>query len=474
MRLLMAARKSRSGGTSEDARYLRQDTRAAVSAEHDGHTVIQSVHDTVTSQSLPWERKNLKAWMTLPELMAMYDGILISETDRLSRLDDKGWHYIEGWCYANGKVIVTAEGVQFPPRDDSDRYQWIGLKRRARTYWEDVRDKYKDGREMVAANSAASGRPPYGYRVAGDVKYAKWFEPDPVTGPVLVEIFSRVAEGQSIPVITDWLEEKHPLKPQPSHPDRRWRNRTVTRIIRNASYLGERDGHKFERLGEPVLDFGELWGRANAVLDGRSVPQGGRPAVYAYSSVIFCPCGAKLYRQYRTMKRSYGTYFREYYLCCIGRRGIGGEEKCAHTVSLEYGAVNQAVDQAMRAVTEPEIIAEVRGGDHARQRELASLKERMEAAMAAGKMGVVGELSAQYTLAEAQESQPIVKFGRVTGRTIGDVWAASSLTGQRALLKGGQFRVTVLSEDEVKVESCAEDEDDDADDSDDTEELEAE
>jgi hypothetical protein len=56
----------------------------------------------------------------------------------------------------------VADGPQFPPREgpmgDSDRYQWIALKRAARTYWESTRDKHAESREIVKANGAAIGR----------------------------------------------------------------------------------------------------------------------------------------------------------------------------------------------------------------------------------------------------------------------------------------------------------------------------
>lgn len=455
LRLVLAARKSRNGEDGEDTKYQRQDNRAKDRAERDNHAVIKMVHDTISSQSLPWERKNLKAWMTDPQLLAQYDGILISETDRLSRLDDRGWHYIEDWCYRHDKCIVTAEGVRFPPRDDSDRYQWLGLKRRARTYWEDVRDKYGTGRDVVKANGAALGRPPFGYRSVGQ-KYSKRFTLDPVLGPVLIEIFRRVADGQSATSVTDWLEENHPLKPQARQAKRPWRVRTVTRLIQNRSYLGEREGHKFDM---PCDDFQELWDRANAILNGRQAPRGGRRIVHGYSSAIVCPCGGKLYFKERVTRHEYGTYAYQGYICGTGRRGVAGEEPCK-AKKLDFEAVNAAVDKAMREVDVPEIIPEVRGGDFGKKQKLAELEQQMDAARAARNMKLMARLAVEYDEVENQPSEPVVKFGRPTGRTIGQVWAASDLEAQRALLATGQFSVIVLSDDAVLVEVNDGDEDD--------------
>src|ERR1700743_1929032 len=126
MRLLLAARKSRKSDDAATA-YERQDDRARTWAEETGHKVIHTTADTVSSQSAPWKRRELKPWMTVAAKLAAYDGILISDTDRLSRGTDEDFHYIEDWCYKNRKSIVVANGPQFPPRDgpmgESDRYQ---------------------------------------------------------------------------------------------------------------------------------------------------------------------------------------------------------------------------------------------------------------------------------------------------------------------------------------------------------------
>jgi DNA invertase Pin-like site-specific DNA recombinase len=170
LRLLLAARKSRKGkdGTED---YERQDHRAKVWSEDAGHVVIHVTKDTVSSQTAPWKRRSLGPWMTQADRLSQYDAILISDTDRISRGTDEDFHYIEDWCYRTGKSIIVANGPQFPPREgpmgESDRYQWIAQKRAARTYWEAVRDKHADTREIIHANGAAIGKPMFGYRITG-------------------------------------------------------------------------------------------------------------------------------------------------------------------------------------------------------------------------------------------------------------------------------------------------------------------
>jgi hypothetical protein len=100
LRLVSVGRKSRKG--DQGTQFDRQDTRNIERAERDGHAIIRTTHDVVSSQTMPWQRKNLKEWMTDAAKLASYDGILV-ETDRVARCDDEGWHDIEGWCFDHDK-----------------------------------------------------------------------------------------------------------------------------------------------------------------------------------------------------------------------------------------------------------------------------------------------------------------------------------------------------------------------------------
>jgi DNA invertase Pin-like site-specific DNA recombinase len=419
-RLLLAARKSRKG--DEASQFERQEARNRERAERDGHVIIHTTRDVVSSQTMPWERKELKSWMTDPVKLAMYDGILV-ETDRLARCDDKGWHYIEGWCYDNDKKIFTAEGVQFPPRDDSDRYQWIGLKRRARTYWEDVRDKHAGTRELIRANGGAIGKAPFGYVVSG-VKLRKTFTIDPVWGPVAREAFQRISEGHTATSVAIWLTEAT---------GNMWRVKRVTEMIQRRTYLGERDGHEFE----PLVDQA-VWDQANAALATRSFKQkdqGGRRAVHGYSGLIYCECGAKLYRH----KTDTG---HEKYRCGRGRSGDVRESRCEFTAP-NFAEINEKIDAFMLTMKTPDVVVVTTGGDHGKQMELQRLTDEMKAATARVDMAEVMRLAPLISALQNTESEPIKLEVRETGKTYADEWDAGNLADRRSLLGRLAHKVTV-------------------------------
>jgi len=428
LRLLLAARKSRKGvGDSTD--YERQDHKAREWAERQGHAVIHATADTISSQSAPWKRRNLGPWMTDPKKLDQYDAILVSDTDRISRGDDEDFHYIESWCYRNGKSILVADGPQFPPREgpmgESDRYQWIAQKRAARTYWESVRDKHADTHEVIRTNGAASGRPPFGYKIEG-AKLRKRFVIDAVNGPIAREAFQRISDGRTISSVSAWLAEK---TGQP------WRVKRVADMIARTSYLGERDGHTFEALIPK-----ELWESANAALAARLHPRGGRKVVHAYSSLVYCECGASLFHHQSVNARSEPSGQAKY-RCSKGRRNVLGEGICG-LPGIPYNRANEAIDAFMLEDHRPEWVMTTTGGDHGRQMELARLQSEMSAAMTRKDMDALTALAAKFAVVDKSPAEAIRTVPRKTGRTRAQAWETGSLEDRRSML--ADITITVL------------------------------
>lgn len=436
LRLLLAARKSRKN-TGDDTDYERQDHRAKTWAETQGHAVVHATKDVKSSQSAPWKRRELGPWMTQPAKLAMYDAILISDTDRISRGTDQDLLYIEDWCYRNEKSIIVANGPWFPPREgpmgDSDRYQWIAQKRAARTYWEAVRDKHADIREVIKANGAAIGRPPFGYQVEG-TKLHKTFTIDPVTGPLAREAFQRIADGRTATSVAEWLTDMSPIiRDGKRYP---WRVKRVIDMIKRTSYLGSRDGHEYD----PLITR-ELWEAANTAILARYVSHGGRRIVNGYSGVVYCECGASLYHHQSTRDGKPAGIPK--YMCSRGRRGIAGEQKCGRKL-VPFDQANQAVNRLLSDDWTSEYVMVTTGGDAGRQAELSRIQNEMTTAMACKDMQQVTVLAAEYAVLDAQPAEPIRTIPRKTGRKISEVWNAATITDQRRML--ANHTVTVLAE----------------------------
>lgn len=425
LRLLMAARKSRKG---DGEPYERQDFRAQRWAESEGHAVIHATADTVSSQTPPWKRKNLGPWMTDPALVAMYDGILVSDTDRISRGTQEDFVYIEHWASVNGKLIIVAKGPQYPARNDSERGDWDGQKRRARNYWEDVKSKHADTREVIQANGGIIGLPPFGYVTSGQ-KLRKTFVIDPVTGPLAKEAFKRIAQGKTASSVALWLT---------AETGKLWRVKRVTDMIKRRTYLGERDGVRFEAI---VTE--DEWDAANNGLSGRAFTHGdlgGRKGVHGYSGRVYCECGASMYRH----KSERGS---EKYRCARGRRGDLTEERCTFGAPL-FAPVNDAIDTLIARITIPERVMVAMGGDHGRKTELQRLQGAMKEATASMDMAEVMRLATEVSELQAKPAEPIRTTRTETGKTYAEIWNSGSLNERRALLNRGEYRLSVRQDED--------------------------
>jgi resolvase-like protein len=112
MRLLVAARLSQlaPGQTGLDS----QDAESTRWAERAGHAVVHIAADRKSGTSQPWDRPNLRPWVTEPEKLAQYDGVLAYRLDRLSRGDNASTNAIEQWAHDHGKQLLTVDGLTFP------------------------------------------------------------------------------------------------------------------------------------------------------------------------------------------------------------------------------------------------------------------------------------------------------------------------------------------------------------------------
>ena len=87
MRVIVAARLSQlaPGQTGLDS----QDAESQAWAVGQGHTVVAVLPDRKSGTIQPWNRPNLRPWVTDPEKLAEYDAVVAFKLDRLSRGDNQ-------------------------------------------------------------------------------------------------------------------------------------------------------------------------------------------------------------------------------------------------------------------------------------------------------------------------------------------------------------------------------------------------
>lgn len=270
MRLLLAARLSRKQANGQEGMGIEtQDELGRLWAERNEHDVIAVAAGTAKGTLPPWDRKYLKPWVTKPELMAGYDGILAFKTDRLSRGDQEDFTRIEAWATENGKCLVIAggDGIMYPARNDSDYWQWAATKREARKEWESIRERGMREQRALMEQGKLVGKPPWGLSSAGP-KYDRRIVLTADGKRYIPGVFEHIAAGDTLPAVAKLLSEQT---------GRTWHPRTVASLIRNRAYAGEylMGGGKYVHTCPALVD-GDLWRRANTNLNARPSPRRGQ------------------------------------------------------------------------------------------------------------------------------------------------------------------------------------------------------
>src|ERR1700750_35218 len=204
MRLVLAPRLSqlsRVGETGIDT----QDEDARLWAERNGHTIVGVCADDISGVISPFKRKELGPWLTDPDRLQMYDGILATKMDRYTRSRDWG---IRQWAEKHGKklLIVSPELVWPPePSDATTPIIWDNLVNIAISEWQNTSQRYRRMLKRKRDQGYFTGKRPYGYRIVA-VEGGKILEPDPVTAPIVRGMANRYDEDDwSLRQIADWL-----------------------------------------------------------------------------------------------------------------------------------------------------------------------------------------------------------------------------------------------------------------------------
>lgn len=147
----------------------------------------------------------------------------------------------------------------------------------------------------VHARRIASGRPPNGKPKWGYAydREQKLHVPDPVTGPVLADLYRRYVAGESVYQLVRWLNA-HGWRTQD---DGLWSDRTLRRVMDTGFASGRFlvDGQLRQGAHEALIDD-DLW---QAYLDARVVRRGRPPRTersqYLLSGMVRCArCGGAM------------------------------------------------------------------------------------------------------------------------------------------------------------------------------------
>ena len=373
-----------------------QDEKSREFCEREGITVVGVAADTKSGTVAPWDRKNLKPWVTDPEKMSMYDAVVAYKTDRLSRGTQQDFTRIEFWATEHGKRLIIVDGPQYPARKDrheADYWQWHAEKEASRKEWEAGRERVLRATDKLRRENKLVGSVPWGFVTEGP-KYDKRLVATGLGREYIPRIFDMVIAGHSLADVCEWLDSLHlrqrrdPVTGELS--DVPWWPTVLSKMLKNPVYRGhywmtrvERDletgdvvwSGKWEHSCEALIDARRfrLAGQALAAREKRG-PKGDPMSRAMLRGAIRCPdCGSpmnKIKTRGSSKAGSSGTI--TYYRCW----GTGSRPKgCGNMVRMDVAdaAVNQVIAATFRVPVKRLIL--VKGSDY--QDELEEVSRRM-------------------------------------------------------------------------------------------------
>jgi DNA invertase Pin-like site-specific DNA recombinase len=228
--------------------------------------------------------------------------------------------------------------------------EFIGMaSRQSAKYAEDLSDWTRQGIQRRRQAGKPVGGLPYGYsvqKVIVDGHVVTRRQIDPITGPILVQIYEWSASGLTPGDIVRRLNAAG----VPTARGKVWRAISILDVIDNDTYEG--------RNGYPAILDGDLAQRARAHrvrADPAAVQRrkGGRPGddSYVLKGIAFCTCGAPLYTTSRwTPGRAYVCRERMQSSGLCGSRAIPApmaEERVLEHLTLFVGDVEQWVGEQL-------------------------------------------------------------------------------------------------------------------------------
>jgi DNA invertase Pin-like site-specific DNA recombinase len=457
MDVIVAARLSQKIKGRAQSGIESQDEDAREFAEEEGHNVIETVADHASGSKAMWERKNLRPWVTDPDLMARYQGIVAAKQDRLSREDWGDEVELRKWAEANGKTLfIVDRGLRWPPRKshyDDDVEAWNRGAEAARREWNETSKRYRRMQKRLRDNNFLTGRASYGYRIAGvncgqvpcrcaekqidDHKTLVIYEPE---AAVIREARDKYLGGDSLQDICDDFNAR--MIPSPTfrgEPGKEWTRGRLSEILRNPATAGRRmDGwRKPEHERKTVLQFPGIitWAEREQIgarMDARAHRRGIAPAnAYLLTGIISDEAGHRLYHVHA--RRPEHIYY------C--------HQKCGLTVPMEevdqrvsdavvelYGHFPHLVRRVIPGQTNFEAIAKLRQD----RNELDDTKDDYLDRMSA----ITAEIK-RLILEDQESPRPETVRWVDSGIKIRDYWKGLTIPQRRDWLKVNGWKVTV-------------------------------
>ena len=306
-------------------------------AEKNGITILRSYIDRALSAKTD-NRPEFQNMMQ-DSAKGLFDTVLVWKLDRFARNRYDSAHY-KAMLRRNGvKVVSATESIADGPEGIILESMLEGM---AEYYSAELAQKVKRGlHENALKGKNNGGIIPLGY-VLGEDQYLKI---DPLTAPVVREIFERYAGGDSLRNIIQSLNARH----IPTGRNKKFGYNSFHTLLKNRKYIGEY--HYADVIvpdAIPAIISKELFERVQARMNkNRQTPARSKaPEEYLLTTKLFCGhCERLMVGESGTGRN--GTIHR-YYKCIGAKRRQGCHKKALKKDWIERIAVQYTVQRVFQ------------------------------------------------------------------------------------------------------------------------------
>lgn len=259
-------------------------------AKKNGITIVHEYIDRAVSASKDTEKRLDFLRMIRDSSKGQFEAVLVWKLDRFARDRYDSAHY-KHLLKKNGvRVISATEPISDGPEGIILESMLEGM---AEYYSAELSVKIKRGlKENALKGVNNGGRTAFGYQLVGKKDGPKHYEADPMTAPIVREIFNRYADGDTIKDIRDSLNARGIT----TNYGGAFRYSTLSLILGNRVYLGEyRYSDVVVEGGIPALVEKGVFDKVQARRNRNKRAPAAKKAAdhYLLTTKLFCgDCGA--------------------------------------------------------------------------------------------------------------------------------------------------------------------------------------
>jgi DNA invertase Pin-like site-specific DNA recombinase len=322
------------------------------------------------------------------------DGIVVAKLDRFGRSLLGSLAAIERIRAAGGTFVAVQDGLDVTT--DTGKLVLRIMLSMAEWELDRIRAQWNAARERAVARGVHMGAyPPTGYIRDSD----RLLHPDPVSGPVITELFARRAQGATMRELGLFLSEQK-VRTRLDNPN--WISTALHSLITNRVYLGElRHGSMINSESHEPLTDPVTWQAAQnpRVMARRAIPRS--PTVLG--GLLRC-AGCRMAMHSRTVTTRSGL--RKRFYLCVGMSSAG---TCQSRAFISGAVAEPYVDATFFALAARDRPSEEQG---ARMRRLLNAHKRAERELTEyrdgpGVLASLGEESFSEGLAKRREREKL-------------------------------------------------------------------